>query len=179
ICDVHKNDWFCEAVQFVTEKNLFNGTSATNFSPNTDMSRAMLVTVLHRLAGKPTPTKPSGFSDVYVGEWYSEAVSWAAENKIVSGNGNGFDPNGSITREALATILYRYAKFKGFDVAKTNDLAKFNDAAKVSDWAQSAMKWSVGTGLIAGRTATALAPCGNAVRAEVAAMLRRFVTDIV
>ncbi|MEG1491469.1 MAG: S-layer homology domain-containing protein [Oscillospiraceae bacterium] len=177
--DVHKNDWFCEAVQFVTEKNLFNGTSATSFSPNTDMSRAMLVTVLHRLAGKPAPTKPASFSDVAAGEWYADAVAWAAENKIVSGNGNGFDPNGSITREALAAVLYRYAIFKGLDVGKTNDLARFNDAAKVSDWAQSAMKWSVGTGLIAGRTATALAPCGNAVRAEVAVMLRRFVTDIV
>lgn len=176
--DVKSTDWFYGAVQFAVQKNLFNGTSDTTFGPNDPMTRAMLVTVLYRLEGSPAVTQINSFTDVIDGQWYTSATIWANANKIVTGYGNGlFGTNDNITREQMATILYNYAKYKGYDVAKAVDLKAFTDAAAISNWAQSGMTWANAEGLITGRTTTALAPGGAAARAEVATILQRFVED--
>ncbi len=173
--DVKEGDWFYGAVQYTAQKELFNGTSATTFAPKANMTRAMLVTVLYRLEGKPAVTGANAFSDVKSGKWYSDAILWANDNKVVEGYGNGkFGTNDNVTREQMVTILYRYAQMKGYDVAKTADLAKYSDAGKISTWAGPAMQWAVAEELINGRTKTTLAPKGTANRAEVATVLMRF-----
>ena len=175
--DVNYGDWYHEAVDFAVTKGLFNGMSETTFEPNTAMSRAMLVTVLWRYEGE----KKAGaniFTDVPDGQWYTDAVAWAAVNGIVGGVGDGkFDPNGNITREQMAAILYRYSESKGFDTSKTGDLNTFPDAAKLSDWAKTAYSWAVGEGLITGNDGK-LDPQGNATRAQVATILMRFINKI-
>lgn len=174
--DVSSGDWFFDAVKYATQKELFNGTSATTFGPAVEMTRAMLVTVLYRLEGKPAATGTNSFTDVKTGEWYTDAVLWASESKIVEGYGNGlFGTDDSITREQMAAILYRYAQMKGCSTTKTTDMAKYTDAATVNTWADTAMKWTVAEGLITGRTITTLTPAGTASRAEVATILMRFV----
>ena len=178
--DVKASDWFYEAVKYAVQEELFAGTSATAFSPNTPMTRAMLVTVLHRLDGKPSASGTGNFSDVAGGQWYTDAVIWANTSDIVSGYGNGkFGTNDAITREQMAAILYRYAEHKGYGVAKTAELAKFTDAVSVSSWASDAMKWAVANGLISGMTDTTLAPAGTATRAQVASILMRFAESAV
>ena len=173
--DVKEGDWFYEAVRFVYENDLFNGTSATTFSPNANMTRAMLVTVLYRLAGKPAVTAGASFTDVKSGLWYSDAVAWASANGIVEGMGNGkFAPDDFVTREQMAVILMRYTRYQKADTSASADLSRFTDASSVSPWAQSAMAWAVASGLVNGRTATTLVPGGTATRAEVAAILMRY-----
>ncbi len=177
--DVKDTDWFYDAVKYALQNELFAGTSASAFSPNVSMTRAMLVTVLHRLDGKPAVAAANSFSDVAAGQWYTDAVVWANTNDIVSGYGNGrFGTNDPITREQMAAILYRYAEYKGYDVAKAAELTKFTDAASVSPWADSAMKWAVAEGLISGMTDTTLAPVGSATRAQVASILMRFAENV-
>jgi hypothetical protein len=178
--DVKSGDWFYDAVRYTTQNELFNGTSATTFAPNNDMTRAMLVTVLYRLEGKPAVTGANAFSDVKSGEWYTDAVIWATENGIVNGYGNNlFGTNDPITREQMATMLLRYAEYKKYDTAKANDLASFTDANSIASYALAAMKWANAEGLITGRTATTLAPTGTATRAEVATILMRFAENVV
>ena len=147
------------------------------------MNRAMLVTVLWSLAGKPAPKGVNTFSDVPNGEWYTNAVTWAAENSVVTGVGSGrFDPNGAVTREQAAVILYKYAQSKGYDVSARADLTAFPDAGSVSDWAQDALAWANATGLIQGAvygSKTILDPQGSASRAQVAAILRSYVEHVV
>ena len=173
--DVKESDWFYEAVRFVYENDLFNGTSATTFSPNANMTRAMLVTVLYRLAGKPAVTAGASFTDVKSGLWYSDAVAWASANGIVEGMGSGkFAPDDFVTREQMAVILMRYTRYQKADTSASADLSRFTDASSVSPWAQSAMAWAVASGLVNGRTATTLVPGGTATRAEVAAILMRY-----
>ncbi len=173
--DVKESDWFYEAVRFVYENDLFNGTSATTFSPNVNMTRAMLVTVLYRLAGKPAVTAGASFTDVKSGLWYSDAVAWASANGIVEGMGSGkFAPDDFVTREQMAVILMRYTRYQKADTSASADLSRFTDASSVSPWAQSAMAWAVASGLVNGRTATTLVPGGTATRAEVAAILMRY-----
>ncbi|MBQ9968180.1 MAG: S-layer homology domain-containing protein [Oscillospiraceae bacterium] len=173
--DVRASDWFCDDVCFVVEEGLFNGTSDTEFSPNTSMSRAMLVTVLYRMAEASAPAGGSTFSDVEEGQWYTDAVRWAADNGIVSGyGGDTFGVHDLVTREQLAAILYRYAQKQLFDVSVSNDLTLFADYSTISSYAVSALGWANGAGLINGRTETALAPLGTATRAEVAAIIHRF-----
>jgi hypothetical protein len=176
--DVKSGDWFYDAVKFVTEHGLMNGTAADKFSPNSSLTRAMLVTVLYRVAGSPEVTRgeDAPFADVPDGEWYSDAVLWASENGIVLGYGNGkFGPNDALTREQLVTILHRYA---GLPAATPGALAGFTDVSKVSAYAVEAFTWAVGGGLIAGRTATTLSPQGTATRAEVATILARYVEGL-
>ena len=163
--DVSKNNWYFDAVQYVLENGLMNGTSANEFSPNADTTRGMIVTILARLDGVDT----SGSSP-----WYAAGRTWAMNNGI----SDGTNMEGKITREQLAAMLYRYAKLKGYDVSASADISTYTDASSVSSWATDAMRWAVGAGLINGRTATTLAPQGNAARAEVAAILMRFAQKI-
>lgn len=175
--DVAAGDWFCSDVAYVSVNGLMNGTGETTFNPYGYVSRAMVPTVLYRLAGQPAA--PAGsFTDVAAGMWYTDAISWAAENGIVNGVGSGaFGVDSDITREQLVTMLYRYAKYAGCDMTASNDLSSFNDAGSVHDWALKEMQWAVGAGLINGKGA-GLDPQGAATRAELAAILARFCRDV-
>ena len=176
--DVNTTDWFYDAVQFAYDKGMMSGTSATTFSPNGTTTRGMIVTVLHRMEGTPEATGMS-FADVPAGQWYSNAVAWASANGVVSGYGNGkFGPGDAITREQMATILYRYSQSKDYGTTKSSDISTFSDAAQVSSYATEAMKWAVGSGLISGVGNNTLAPKGNATRAQVATILMRFCKNI-
>ncbi|MBQ6430934.1 MAG: S-layer homology domain-containing protein [Oscillospiraceae bacterium] len=186
--DVRVNDWYHEAVDFAVEKGLFNGMTDTTFAPNTTMTRAMLVTVLWRYEGEPRDTENTAgavsgdnetvFTDVPRGEWYTAAVTWAAKESIVSGVGNGkFDPNGKITREQLAAILYRYADYKGYRTDSYDNMSDFLDRYRVSFWAQDACGWAVAEKLITG-IGDRLEPQGSATRAQVATILMRFIRNI-
>lgn len=177
--DVATSDWFCDAVQYVTDNGIMNGTSATTFAPNSATTRAMLVTMLYRMEGEPAANSDANFTDVAAGTWYTDAVNWAADNNIVGGYGNGkFGTNDNLTRQDLATILYRYAQYKGYDVSGQNDLAAFTDAASVSSYAQSAVKWAVDAGIISGVKADVLSPKTDTSRAQVATMLMRFAENV-
>ena len=176
--DVKATDWFVDAVYYVYENGLMIGTSADSFEPQTVLTRAMLVTVLWRMEGCPSAGS-SGFRDIHAGTWYSTAVAWAEENRIVMGyDGETFGPNDPITREQMVTIFYRYAQFTGCDTSVTTELTKFCDGDKTSSWAQEAMKWAVAVELIKGTGHDTLSPTGNATRAEVATVLMRFDKDI-
>jgi hypothetical protein len=176
--DVADNDWFYEAVRFVSEKKLMLGTSANKFSPNVTMTRAMLVTVLYRLDGEPTVSGNIPFLDVKSGEWYSNAILWAAKSGIVDGYGNNkFGLNDPVTREQAVTILFRYAKSKGLDISAAADLSKFVDMKDISDWALDAMKWAISAGIIEGRPGNKIAPSDTSTRAELATIFKRYVED--
>ena len=173
--DVAQNAWYYDAVQYVYENGLMDGTGGGAFSPAATTTRGMVVTILYRLAGQPTSASTSAFSDVAVGQWYSDAVSWASANGIVSGYGDGtFGPKDTVTREQLAAILYRFAQTQSEDVTQTGALSSFTDGGDTAQWAQSAMSWAVGNGLISGKGNGVLDPQGTATRAEVAAILARF-----
>ena len=175
--DVSEGDWFYDPVCYVYSQGLMTGTSATTFEPNTSLSRAMLVAVLHRLEGSPAASG-SDFSDVADGDWYAQAVNWAASVGVVNGFDDGtFQPNAAITREQLAAILRNYAVYKGMDVTATGDLANYTDAASVSTWAKESVTWAVGENLISGVTDDTLAPQACATRAQVAAILQRYLSE--
>ncbi len=177
--DVPQNIWFASGVQFAAEQGLFTGVSANEFAPYDPMTRAMLVTVLHRLDGADA-SGTNSFTDVLNGKWYTNAIAWASANGIVEGlSGNRFAPNAPITREQLAAILFRYAKACGYDVSARAELTAYADAAQVSAWAGDAMRWAVASGLISGRSGAQLAPKGEATRAEVAVILMNFVQKVV
>ncbi len=172
--DVPTDSWFYEAVQFAVENELMNGVGDGRFEPNTKMSRAMLVTVLWRYGNSPQEGTNS-FSDVDDSQWYTQAVSWAAYNELVMGvGGNRFDPNGSITREQLAVLIYRFNQWLGADADAWGDVSEFSDADKISDWAYEGVCWAVGAELMRG-TGSGLNPKGEATRAEVATILMRFI----
>lgn len=172
--DVQATDWFYPSVKYAVQNKLFYGTAESAFAPNEHMTRAMLVTVLYRLEGNPAVTAAGSFSDVPSGQWYADAVTWARANQIVSGYGSGlFGANDKITREQMATILYRYAQYKGGDMTKTSSLNEYTDAKTISTWASDAMKWAKAKGLITGTSATTLSPAENATRAQVATLLMR------
>lgn len=178
--DVRTSDWFYEDVQYAISAGLFNGTGDTTFSPNNPMTRAMIVTVLYRLEGEPKVEDYADFIDVGRHEWYTNAVAWASENEIVNGVGNDrFAPNNHITREQMAAILYRYAEYKDYDTSDSNNLTGYSDYSQISAYALNPLKWANAENLINGRTATTLAPAGTATRAEVAAILHRFVENVV
>ena len=175
--DVSAGDWFYEAVQFVYENGLMDGVGNNLFAPNATLNRAMAVTILYRLEGSPDLDGENlgyPFADVDGDTWYSDAVYWARLNGIVDGvENNHFDPTGSLTREQMATVLYRYAQYKGADVSASGDLSGFVDSANVSSWAADAVKWAVGSGLVNGVEGNALAPQGTSTRAQAAAVLMR------
>ena len=175
--DVSEGDWFYDPVCYVYSQGLMTGTSATTFEPNTSLSRAMLVAVLHRLEGSPAASA-GDFTDVADGDWYAEAVNWAASVGVVSGFDDGtFQPNTAITREQLAAILRNYAEYKGLDVTATGSLSTYTDAASVSAWAKESIAWAVGEHLISGVTDDTLAPQACATRAQVAAILQRYLSE--
>ncbi len=173
--DVKIGDWYYEAVRYVFAQALMNGEAQTIFNPNGNMERAMLVVALHRLDNEPKLSMTSRFKDVVNNQWYTAAVIWADVSGIVNGYENSrFAPMQNITREEIATILYRFAQFKGYDVIAKGSVSGFADGYKVSAYAQEAMQWAVGAGIIQGNENNTLNPAGSATRAEVAAMLMRF-----
>ena len=176
--DVRESDWFYKDVAFAYENGLFAGTSDTTFSPNASMTRAMLVTVLYRLEGQPAVNGRSGFSDVQYNGYYEDAVTWAADNGIVNGTSTTtFSPNANVTREQMAAILYRYAQHKKYNTAASSGLNGFTDHASVSGYAAASLEWAVSEKLVNG-SAGKLMPTGNATRAQVAAILHRFVENV-
>lgn len=178
--DVRIADWFYNDVKYVYEKGMMAGTAADVFAPNATTTRAMIVTILYRLEGSPAVTGTSAFVDVPAGQWYTDAVNWAAANQIVKGtSATTFAPNDSITREQMAAILYRYAQYKGYDVTKKADLSGYSDNGQVSAYAKDALAWANAAKLINGVTNTTLAPQGNATRAQVSAILHRFCDGVV
>ena len=173
--DVTESDWFYDAVTYAYENGLMDGVGAGLFAPNSETTRAQLVTILYRLAGQPAPSGDSGFSDVETGTWYTDAVAWAAQNGIVNGvSDTQFAPGDDITREQLAVILYRYATYQGYDVSQRADLSGFVDAGTISTYAQEALSWANAQGLVLGFEDDSLRPQGNASRAQIAAVLMRF-----
>ena len=178
--DVKTADWFYNDVKYVYEKGMMAGTAADVFAPNATTTRAMIVTILYRLEGSPAVTGTGAFVDVPAGQWYTDAVNWAAANQIVKGtSATTFAPNDSITREQMAAILYRYAQYKGYDVTKKADLSGYSDNGQVSAYAKDALAWANAAKLINGVTNTTLAPQGNATRAQVSAILHRFCDGVV
>ena len=176
--DVNESDWFYDAVKYVAETGLMNGTSGTSFGPNLSTTRGMIVTILWRLENKPEAVDSSSFSDVAVGEYYANAVAWAEANGIVLGyDADTYGSDDPITREQLAAILYRYAKYKGYDVTATNDLSAFTDSANISTYALPAIKWAVAEALVSGNPDATLSPNGKATRAQVAMILMRFIEN--
>ena len=174
--DVSTEQWFYEAVQYVYDAGLMNGVSETAFAPDATLSRGMVATVLYRLAGEPASTGESpAFPDVTSDAWFAQAVAWAAEHEVVNGYDDGsFYPDGDITREELAVMLWRYAKAAGMDTGITGDLSAFSDASAVSGWAVEALTWCVEQGILTGRDNGILDPGGTATRAEAAAILMRY-----
>lgn len=175
--DVDQSLWYHDYVDYAVRNGLFDGTSDTTFEPDSPMTRGMLVTVLHRMDGKPAATKASPFVDL-VDDWYKDAVAWAAETGIVDGmDETHFAPNENVTREQAMAMLMRYAKYKGMDVSATVELKQYKDASSISDWADAAVHWAVATGLINGVTDTTIEPQGNSTRAQIATILMRFQTN--
>ena len=174
--DVSEKDWFYGDVMFVYENGLMLGTSKTLFSPHGTATRGMMATILWRMEGSPVPKGKNSFTDVEDGKWYADAITWTAENGIFAGYGKDkFGPDDPITREQLAAIFYRYADYKGYDLAVKGNLDKFKDADKITDYAKTAMQWAVGSSLVKGKSGNLLDPQGTATRAEIAAMLHRFI----
>ena len=173
--DVAEGDWFYDAVRYAYETGLMDGVGDNLFAPNSQTTRAQLVTILYRLAGEPEPGGDSGFSDVAAGTWYTDAVVWAAENGIVNGTTDAtFAPGEDITREQLVTVLYRYAESKGYDVSASADLSGYPDADQIQSYAAESVAWAVAEGLIQGFEDNTLRPAGNATRAQIATILMRF-----
>ena len=172
--DVHANDWFFDLVCYVYREGLMTGTSATTFAPNATTTRAMIVSILARQENV-TSAEDAGFTDVDENDWFATAVNWAAREGIVAGfEDDSFRPNAAITREQLAAILCNYSAWKGEDTSARADLSRYSDAAEISSWATDVMRWAVAEGLISGMTADELQPQGNAIRAQVAAILQRY-----
>ena len=174
--DVTIADWFYDDVMFVCGRGVMQGVSDTRFGPHLTATRAMMATILWRMEGSPAPTAEARFTDVRSGQWYSEAVAWTAQSGVYTGYADrNFRPNDSITREQLAAILYRYAKYKGVDVSVGEDtnILSYADAAEISDYAFPAMQWACGAGVMQGSNGNLL-PRGRATRAQIAAMLHRY-----
>ena len=176
--DVTAGDWFTPDVIYVTLTGLMNGTG-DGFSPNNNINRAQLVTVLYRMAGQPEVTGENPFTDVPDGQWYTDAVLWAAENNITDGTSETtFSPNNPLTREQMATFLYRFADFETEEpIEITGDLSGYTDADLVADYAVDAMTWAVGKGVISGIGNNTLAPDNTASRAQMATVLTRYTAE--
>lgn len=176
--DVTENDWYYKSVNYMVRKGLMKGVSDTEFLPNGNSSRSMLVTILFRLEGEPE-TNVNNFIDVDSDIWYANAASWALENDIISGIGdNKFAPDANVTREQIAVMLYRYAKYKNIDVTVNTGAPNFPDSDHISPWAMDAVKWAIQAKLITGRDDGNLDPTNNATRAEIATILQRFIESL-
>ncbi len=175
--DVKESDWFYNTVEYVNKNGIINGMTEDTFAPSTQLTRAMLVTILYRVEGSPRVSSDSKFSDVKDSDWYGAPIIWAAENEIVNGiSETEFAPNNAITREQIAAIMFRYAKAKGYDVTQGGmAVREFEDYETISSWAREAMQWTVNAKLINGKTATTVNPQDNATRAEAATIIMRFI----
>ena len=181
--DIADNAWYADAVRYVYEHGLMAGTSATTFAPDATTSRAMIATILWRMAGSPVVNYAMNYTDVAQGQWCSEAIRWATSEGIVGGYGNGlFGTNDPITREQFAAMLYRFAQEQGYDVSigENTNILSYTDVADLSEYAISAMQWAVGAGIINGTgDGSTLSPHGQATRAQAAVMLMRFCEEYV
>lgn len=178
--DLNANLWYHDGIHYCIENGLMSGVSRLYFAPDISTNRAMFATMLYRLEGEPAAGSGS-FTDVPAGKWYAAPIAWAAANGIMEGYGNGrFQPEAPITREQMAATLYRYARYKGYDVSAWGNLADYTDGGGVSGWAADAMRWAVGEGLITGISSRIpfLDPAGDATRAQVATILMRFRTGV-
>ena len=172
--DVAESDWFFSAVMYVYHAGIMQGTSDTTFTPNGSATRAQLATILWRMEGSPAPTGGNPFSDVASGQWYAPGITWAAGVGLVDGyDADTYGPADPVTREQLAAILWRYAKYKGWDVSQRDGLTAYADAGEVSSWAREAVEWAVGAGLMNGASGNRLSPQAGATRAQLAQMLMR------
>ena len=180
--DVYK-DWYTEYVQYVYDNGLMTGMKGTKkFAPNANITKAQVAQVLYNMEGHPAPASLQAFKelkDIYIDEWYAQAVAWAYSTGVVTGDTNAkkFFPNADVTREQLALMMYRYAQYKDYDTSQTSDLAGLKNAENTANWALDGVKWAVGAGLISGVEKDGvkdLAPQGNASRAQMAAILQRF-----
>ena len=168
-------DWFYDAVAYVYENNIMAGTDEITFEPYMELDRAMAAQLFYNLEGKPAVTGDSTFTDVTSGHWAVDAITWAAQNDIVAGIGGGlYDPDSNVTREQFAVMLYKYARFKGYDLTATGDLTQFPDAGSISSWAETALSWANGNGLINGHTAGNIDPKGSTIRAQAASIMANF-----
>ena len=168
-------DWFYDAVAYVYENNIMAGTDETTFEPYMELDRAMAAQLFYNLEGKPTVTGDSTFTDVTSGHWAVDAITWAAQNDIVAGIGGGlYDPDSNVTREQFAVMLYKYARFKGYDLTATGDLTQFPDAGSISSWAKTALSWANGKGLINGHENGTIDPKGSTIRAQAASIMANF-----
>lgn len=173
--DVTEDKWYYDAVAYVYQQGIMVGMSETTFEPNTTVNRAQVVQMLYNLEGQPQVSGDSGFSDIRDGQWYAKAVAWASANDVVAGYEDGtFRPTRAVTREEFAQILYNYAKFKGYDLSASADLGKFPDSGQVSSWAETALGWANGNGLINGHDDGRLDPKGSTIRAQAASILMNF-----
>ena len=173
--DVNESDWFYDAVAYAYENGIMDGVGGNRFAPNSETTRAQLVTILYRMEGQPAVSGDLPFTDVEAGTWYTNAVVWAAQNGIVNGVGDDtFAPGNDLTREQLVTILYRYAESKGYDVSASADLAGYPDGEEIQAYAREAMAWAVAENIIQGMEDDTLKPAGNASRAQIATILMRF-----
>ena len=179
--DVGVSDWYYEAVKYAYDNGLMDGVGGNLFDPNGTLTRGMMVTVLYRLESEPTVTGGSEFTDVAEGQWYADAVTWAAANGIVNGIGETeFAPSMEITREQLATMIYRYAAYKGYDVtAGGMALQEYTDYEDISEYAVNALAWAVSEGLVNGMGDNTLQPVGTATRAQTATILMRYSENVV
>ena len=177
--DVNEGDWFYDAVVYAYQNELMDGVGGNRFAPNSETTRAQLVTILYRLEGQPAVSGDLPFTDVEAGIWYTDAILWAAQNNIVNGvSDTEFAPGDDLTRQQLVTILYRYAESKGYDVSASADLSGYPDAGQVQTYAQPAMAWAVAENIIQGMEDGTLKPAGNASRAQIATILMRFCEDV-
>ena len=177
--DVAEGDWFYDAVVYAYQNELMDGVGGNRFAPNSETTRAQLVTILYRLEGEPAVSGDLPFTDVEAGIWYTDAILWAAQNNIVNGvSDTEFAPGDDLTRQQLVTILYRYAESKGYDVSNSADLSGYPDAGQIQDYAQPAMAWAVAENIIQGMEDGTLKPAGNASRAQIATILMRFCEDV-
>ena len=169
------DDWFYDAVAYVYENNIMAGTDETTFEPTMELDRAMAAQLFYNLEGKPAVTGDSTFSDVTSGHWAVDAITWAAQNDIVAGIGGGlYDPDSNVTREQFAVMLYKYARFKSYDLTATGDLTQFPDAGSISSWAETALSWANGKGLINGHENGTIDPKGSTIRAQAASIMANF-----
>ena len=182
--DLDASLWYHDGIHYCIEQGLMQGVGTKQFAPDSTTTRAMIVTILWRLEGKPIVDNAMDFDDVAADTWYTEAIRWAANKKIVEGYGNGrFGTNDAITREQMVTIMWRYAKYKGYDVSvgQNTNILSYDDAAKVAEWAIPAMKWACGSSMIQGiadGSAMNLAPQGSATRAQIATILQRYCKNV-
>lgn len=179
LTDVELNAWYHEAVDYVVEHGIMAGVSTTAFQPNGSLTRGQVVQILHNLEGKPEETAEAPFTDT-AGHWALEAIAWAAQNNVVAGYDDGtFGPEKLVTREEFAQMMYNYAKFKGYDLTAGGDLAQFPDAGAISDWAETALSWANGKGLINGHDNGTIDPQGNTTRAQAASIMKNFDLKVV